>query len=218
MMMRVAAIAIVAACCGAAQDGSVGNPASLAAVQREKAPAQCLARMSEDFVPMTRSERAATAIASFTSPTPYFYTAIRAGINQGIDRPKEWGQGVEGYSLRYGSIYGEYFISQFFEQAVAYKLHEDNRYFGSGKRNVAARFAYAVSSALLARHDDRSRWPSISAIGGAATAAFVSRTWQPRSATTWGDGAVSFGLTIGTRMGINVLREFSPRLFGRWLP
>ena len=192
---------------------------TLSDIHHEKTPATCVTRTAEDFVPMTRSERLAYIIkSSVGSPTPFAFTAIRSGIDQAYDRPEEWGRGADGYARRYGSVYAEYFIDQAFEQSFAYKFHEDNRYFGSGDRNVVRRFGYAVASAVLARHDNRSRSVSASVIAGAAAAAFISRTWQPRSTTTAGDAAISFGLTIGTRMGMNVLREFSPRLFGRLLP
>jgi hypothetical protein len=194
-----------------AQDGSAVS------ANIEKPPADCLYRTAEDFVPMTRSERIAEARTAVASTTPFIYSAIRAGIDQGHNRPREWGKDVEGFGLRYGSIYAENFIGQTFQQGVSYALHEDNRYFASGKRNVVRRFGYAIASTLLARYDDGSRSISVSAIGGAATGAFISRAWQPRSTTSAGDAAVSFGLTMATRAGINVLREFSPRFIGRIL-
>lgn len=167
---------------------------------------------------MTHSERIAEATAALaTSPTPFIYTAIRAGIDQAHHRPGEWGKDAEGFGWRYGSIYGEHVIGQTVQFGLSYMLHEDNRYFASGSRNAARRFGYAIASTLLARHDDGLRSISVSAIGGAASAAFISRAWQPRSTTSAGDAAVSFGLTMATRAGINVLREFSPRFLGRIL-
>ena len=155
---------------------------------------------------------------SWRVPLPSFMRLIRAGWDQRQNRPREWGQGGEGFGLRYGSIYGEHFIGQVFQHGIAYRLHEDNRYFASGRRNPAVRLRYAVASTLLARHDDGSRVISISAVGGAAGSAFISRAWQPRSTTSAGDAAVSFGMTMAVRAGINVLREFAPRFFGRMLP
>ena len=193
-------------------------PSAAIAAPQTNAPADCAARLAEDFVPMTPTERIVQAEFSVGSATPFLYSAVRAGIDQAYNRPKEWRQGAEGFGLRYGSIYGELFISQVFEQGVAYRLHEDNRYFGSGRRNPAARLGYALASTILARHEDGSRSVSVSAIGGAASAAFISRAWQPRSSTSVGDAAVSFGLTMAVRAGFNVLREFSPRVFGRMLP
>jgi hypothetical protein len=171
----------------------------------------CTQRLAEDFVPMTTTERLASAAASVASPRVFLAVGIRAALNQSMDRQREWGQGMEGYGLRYGSAWAENFIGQFAEQGAAWKLHEDNRYFVSGEHGFARRLAYAAASTVLARHDDGSRGISFSAVGGTAAGAFVARTWQPRSTTSAGDAAVSFGLTMGVRAGLNIFREFAPR-------
>jgi hypothetical protein len=50
-----------------------------------------------------------------------------------------------------------------------------------------------------------------SRIGATAGASFISRLWQPRSATTSGDAAVNFGITMAAHMGWNMVKEFRPR-------
>ena len=37
--------------------------------------------------------------------------------------------------------------------------------------------------------------------------AFISRTWQPSSVATPGDGAISFGVNMGSNIGFNVISE-----------
>src|SRR5207248_1762003 len=130
--------------------------------------------------------------------------------------PQEWGQGAKGFGRRYGSDYAQLIIGQTIENGLAFGLHEDNRYFESGKRGIG-RLGYALESAFLARHDNGSRSISISAIGGAAGAAFISRAWQPHSTTSMGEGATSFGVSMGVRAGMNVAREFLPRKLRRFL-
>ena len=180
-------------------------------------PSSCDVRVAEDFVPMTRTGRAAYYVSQIAGPDAFFETAVQAGIYQGADRPREYGQGSEGYALRFGSLYGQRVIAESFENGFALGLHEDNRYFASGEHALARRIAYAAASTLLARHDDGSRGPAISAIGGTAVGAFVSRTWAPRSTTTLGDGAVEFGISMGLRFGFHLAQEFSPRVLGRLL-
>jgi hypothetical protein len=89
-------------------------------------------------------------------------------------------------------------------------LHEDNRYFNSGKKGFWSRTGYAVASGILARHDDGTRHLSISQLGGVAAGAFVSRTWQPPSQHSLGDGGISFGITMASNMGFSVVKEFLP--------
>jgi len=148
---------------------------------------------------------------SAAGPRAFLAVGVRAGIDEGANRQREWRQGAQGYGLRLGSAYAEHFIGQVFEQSIAFKLHEDNRYFASGRSGFAPRVEYALSSAILARHDDGSRHVSISGIAGAAGGAFVASAWQPRSTASAGDAAVSFGLTMGIRAGLNLAREFAPR-------
>ena len=167
----------------------------------------CDRRLAEDFVPMTLSERLVNAERSVAAPSAFLYTGLRAGLDQAIDRPAAWQGGVRGYGLRSGSAYAELFIGQVFEQGVGYLRHEDNRYFASGKHGIAPRVQYAVASTFLARHDDGSRGVSISALTGAAGGALLSRPWQPQGPSS---AVTSFGLTLGVRTGLNLIREFAP--------
>jgi hypothetical protein len=45
---------------------------------------------------------------------------------------------------------------------------------------------------------------------GYASGAFLSRTWQPLSSNTAGDGAVSFGISMGWKTGTTVVKAFLP--------
>src|SRR6266566_83115 len=89
-------------------------------------------------------------------------------------------------------------------------LHEDNRYFQSGKHGVWTRTKYALVSSVVARHDNGKQYFSFSRLGSSAGAAFLSRTWQPGSDNSEADGARSFGISMGTNAGMNVFREFMP--------
>jgi hypothetical protein len=111
-----------------------------------------------------------------------------------------------------GDAYAHHFVDRTVRYGLSAALHEDNRYFVSGQTGFWRRTKYAIKSTFLARHDDGSQHLSISRFGGAAGGAFISRIWQPRSSTTAGDGAVSFGITMGSDVGFNVFREFWPDL------
>ncbi len=58
-------------------------------------------------------------------------------------------------------------------------LHEDNRYFQSGKKRFWRRAGYALSSGILAGHDNGKLYPSVSGLVGYASGAYLSRFWQP---------------------------------------
>jgi hypothetical protein len=167
---------------------------------------------ASQFKPLTERERTRLYLKTMANPLGYVKAAFSAGINQWNDKPEEWEQGASGYGKRFGDIVGQYAIQRTVTFGLSSALHEDNRYFNSGKTGVWRRTAYAVSSGILARHDDGKRYVSISQIGGVAAGAFVSRLWQPPSQSSAGDGAVSFGITMGSNFGFSVVKEFLPDL------
>jgi hypothetical protein len=147
-----------------------------------------------------------------TNPLGSAKAGFSAGIDQIKDKPSEWEQGASGYGKRFANILGQYSIQRTVTFGLDSVLHEDNRYFNSGKKGFWPRTGYAVASGLLARHDDGTRHPSISQIGGVAAGAFLSRFWQPPSQHSAGDGAVSFGISMGSNMGFGIVKEFLPDL------
>lgn len=163
-----------------------------------------------EFLPMTRSERLRNYLRTIGSREILFRTVVSASIRQKNNSPKEWEGHAEGFGYRVGDVFARNLIRKTLESGAALALHEDNRYFVSGQTGTMRRVKYAVASTFLARHDNGQRTLSISQLGGAAGGAFISTIWQPRSTTTMGDGAVSFGVTMGSDVGFNLFREFWP--------
>lgn len=89
---------------------------------------------SDEFVAMTHAERLSYYLRSLVGPEAFIFAGAEAGINQLDNKPKEWRQGAEGYGKRYGSKFGEHVIDATVSNALALALHEDNRYFKSGRR------------------------------------------------------------------------------------
>lgn len=169
-----------------------------------------------EFAPMTRSERFVNYATQLADPASVLSAAASAGIRQASNSPKEWGGGAEAYGYRIGSAFAQHVIQNTLMYGSSWALHEDNRYFVSGQSGFFRRTKYAIRGTLMARHDNGSQSLSFSRVGGTAGAAFISRIWQPRSATTAGDGAVSFGISMGSQIGFNIVREFFPDLKRRF--
>jgi hypothetical protein len=165
-----------------------------------------------EFRPLTQHERTQLYLKTMVNPLGYLKAGFSAGIDQWEDKPSEWEQGASGYGKRFANILGQYSIQRTVTFGLSSVLHEDNRYFNSGKKGLWSRTGYAVASGILARHDDGSRHLSISQLGGVAAAAFLSRSWQPPSTHSAGSGAVSFGITMASNMGFGVVKEFLPDL------
>src|SRR3954469_14438685 len=105
---------------------------------------------------------------------------------------------------------GQYAIQRTVTFGASSLLHEDNRYFLSGKKGIWRRTGYALSSSILARHDNGKLYPSVSLISGFAAGALVFRAWLPPSQNSAGDGAVSFGTTMGWNALTCAVKEFLP--------
>ena len=167
-------------------------------------------KKATDFRASTQKERNQRYGKTLVNPIWYLKGALSAGQNQWMDKPAEWEQGASGYGKRYADIQGQYAIQKTVIFGLESLLHEDNRYFGSKKKGVWPRVGYALSSGVLARHDNGKRYPSISLVAGYASGAFLSRLWQPASSNTAGDGAVSFGISMGWNIGFGVVKEYLP--------
>jgi hypothetical protein len=167
---------------------------------------------SKEFRPMTQPERNRLYFKTMVNPISFAKVGFSAGIDQANDKPMEWEQGASGYGKRFANILGQYSIQRTVTYGLGSALHEDNRYFNSGKQGFWPRTGYALSSGILARHDDGSLHFSISQVGGVAAGAFLARTWLPPSQSSAGDGAVSFGITMATNIGFSVMKEFLPDL------
>jgi hypothetical protein len=171
-------------------------------------------KKATDFRPLTQKERSQLYGKSLVNPIWYLKGAFSAGQNQWKDTPPEWAQGASGYGRRYADIMGQYAIQKTTTFGLESLLHEDNRYFGSGRKGFWPRTSYALKSSILARHDNGKRYPSVSLVAGYASGAFLSRPWQPPSNDTAGDGAVSFGISMGWNVGFSMVKEFLPDMLG----
>jgi len=169
-------------------------------------------RKASEFQPLTQKERTHLYLKTLANPLGYGKAAFSAGIDQWKDKPEEWEQGASGYGKRFANIVGQYTIQRSATYGLASILHEDNRYFNSGKKGFWPRTGYALASAVLARRDDGSRTISISQLGGVAAGAFMARLWLPPSQKSAADGAVSFAITMGNNAAFSVAKEFLPDL------
>jgi len=167
-------------------------------------------KKSQEFRPMTQAERNRLYFKTMVNPLGFVKVAFSAGIDQANDKPGEWEQGASGYGKRFANILGQYSIQRTVTYGLGSLLHEDNRYFNSGKQGFWPRAGYALGSGILARHDDGSLHFSISQVGGVAAGAFLARTWLPPSQSSASSGAISFGITMASNMGFSVVKEFLP--------
>ncbi|HEY7388179.1 MAG TPA: hypothetical protein VH640_06705 [Bryobacteraceae bacterium] len=170
---------------------------------------------AKDFRPLTQDERTALYLRSLINPWGFAKAAASGAIDQGNDKPEEWGQGWGPYGQRVANIEGQYVTQKTVTYLFSSALHEDTRYFGSGRPGFWPRLEYAVASSVLARHDNGKLYVSVSQLGGVAAGAFVARLWLPPSQSSASDAAASFGITMGSNAAVSVVKEFLPDLLHR---
>lgn len=167
---------------------------------------------SNEFRPMAQRERNRLYFKTMVNPIGFVKSGFSAGIDQANDKPAEWEQGASGYGKRFANILGQYSIQRTVTYGLGSALHEDNRYFNSGRQGFWPRTGYALTSGILAHHDDGSLHFSISQVGGVAAGAFLARVWLPQSQNSAGAGAVSFGITMASNAAFGIVKEFLPDL------
>jgi hypothetical protein len=175
-------------------------------------------RTAKDFRPLTQNERTELYLRSLTNPWGFAKAAMSGAIDQAHNKPREWGQGWGAYGQRVANIEGQYLVQKTTAYLISSPLHEDNRYFGSGKHGFWPRIEYALVSPVLARHDDGTLHVSVSQLSGVAAGAFVARLWLPPSQSNAADAATSFGITMGSNVAMAVVKEFLPDLTRRMRP
>lgn len=182
-------------------------PALLTA-QQVRQPGQ-LATASDEPPLSTTQKFEERAVQSF-GLRGFVGAAVSAGIGQGLDSPKEWGEGGEGFGRRFVSAFGGNFSRQAMAAGLEGALHEDPRYLPSTSKNFKDRALNVLQQGYLCKKDDGStsfaygRW-----ISAFANAQFVN-LWQPDSINSAGHGIERGFLTLGADLGIDFIREFVP--------
>lgn len=147
----------------------------------------------------------------------YLGAAAGAGIGQGLDRPREWGEGWGAFFTRYASGYGTNLARQSVAFGLEASLHEDPRYFPSEDKRLGVRLKNALLQTVVARGDSGKERFAWARMGSAFAAGEISRAWQPSSAQGFNHGLVSASVMLGGDFGYNLLQEFVPFLRPRGL-
>ena len=159
--------------------------------------------------PMGPRQKFHLALRSVSDPVTFLGAGTVAGIEQADNLFPGYGQGMQGYSKRFGAAYADDFLGRMLGGAVFPSLfHQDPRYFYKGNGSIHSRVFYAMTSAVIARGDDGRREPNYSYILGSFTAGGLSNLYYP-SANRGASLTVINGLIdIADHAGTNLLREF----------
>jgi hypothetical protein len=166
-----------------------------------------------DAVPLSPGQKYQLFFKSATDPWPFLLAGVIAGIGQANNSNPEWGQGMEGYSKRFGAGYSDYFIGNFFGNAVLPSLlHEDPRYFQKGTGSGTSRFLWAAASTVWCKRDKGGFGPNYGNVLGNFIGVSIARLYYPPADRTVSD-TIGDGLTVTAEgiLGAEVI-EFWPDL------
>ncbi len=166
-----------------------------------------------DATPLSPDQKFRLFFRSAFDPWPFALTAVVAGIGQAQDSNPAWGGGMQGYAKRFGAGYSDYFLGNFFGNAVLPSLmHEDPRYFQKGSGRPIKRILWAAGSTVWCKRDKGTWGPNYANVGGNLIGAAIGRLYYPASARTVGQ-TISDGLTVSAEgiVGAEVI-EFWPDL------
>jgi hypothetical protein len=121
-----------------------------------------------------------------------------------------WGQGVEGYSRRFGTRVSQSMAKGTGQALVGMAFKEDPRFYQSRKEGFWPRFGFALSHTLIVRHDDGKQFLSAGRIAGAFSSGFVGMAWTPDPINTPQDALVRSGTAMGGVLAGSLWTEFQP--------
>jgi hypothetical protein len=164
-----------------------------------------------DALPLSSGQKFKLFFKSATDPWAFLLAGSVAGIGQADENNSTWGQGAQGYGKRIGAAYSDYFIGNFFGNAVLPSLlHEDPRYFQKGKGSAMSRFLWAASSTVWCKRDKGGWGPNYANVGGNLIGVAIARVYYPPDERTVGETLYDgFTVTAEGIVGAEVI-EFWP--------
>lgn len=166
--------------------------------------------------PQTGRQKFHDYVQSTVGVVPLLGEAANAAISFGLARPPEWEQDLRGYGQRFGNNLAYNAIRTTVTYPTSLLLHEDNRYFASGKRTVAGRVAFAATSPFRTRRPSGKYSFSFSTATGIVVANVATNAWAPPSWRGPGSVVRNIGLSYAGISGLNIFREFVPDLIRRF--
>jgi hypothetical protein len=159
--------------------------------------------------PLTPRQKFHLGLRTLLDPATFAAAGITAGIQQKSNSYYQYGQGTEGFAKRFGAEYATaadgILITSVLADSV---LHQDPRYFYSGKGTTAQRAWYAVKSAFRAKGDNGKWQPPYAGLIGYVAAAEIAQTYHPDPRTQY----TLIGRTLLFRsvglVGLNLFEEF----------
>jgi hypothetical protein len=162
--------------------------------------------------PLTAGQKFKVVARSSFDYVQYPWYGFLAGISQAENSEPGYGQGAAGYGKRFGAAEADGTIENFMTSAVFPSLlHQDPRFFQSGKGGFWHRTGYAMSRIFVTRTDSGNSQANYSEIFGSALSAGISTySYHPHADRTVRNTLSVWGTQVGYDTITYVVKEFWP--------
>jgi hypothetical protein len=159
---------------------------------------------------------------TFLTAGSYVARMFSAGIDQARGSPSEWGGGMDGYGLRFGSRYGQFVITNTLQSAGNAALSYESRYDLCKCKGFWPRSKHAIARNFYTYNEtERERRVQIPLYAGAFGAGMISSIWLPGHRSSWKDGAYAAlgqaaygsGINWASEFAIDILRKITGRRY-----
>jgi Carboxypeptidase regulatory-like domain len=163
-----------------------------------------------DAVPLNTRQKFQLSWKTMLDPATFVVNGISAGVSQGQNTNKGFGQGAEGYAKRYGAGYADFATGLLLDKVVfSTVFKQDPRYFYKGTGSNRSRFFYAVSRSVTCQGDNRKAQFCYSSVFGELASDFITNYYYPaQDRNSNAEVLQSAAIGIGIDSAVNVLQEF----------
>jgi len=137
---------------------------------------------------------------------------FEAALAQWKKEPLEWDLRAKGYGKRVGIRIAQSAGKGTVQFLAGELLHEDPRFYASGKTGFGPRFLFAFRHSFIAKHDDGKEWPAFARMTGSVSSGFVGMACAPDSTNSAGRVWIHAGAAYGGYMANSFWKEFRPDL------
>jgi hypothetical protein len=169
--------------------------------------------------PLTAKQKIDLAWRTAVDPVSFLFAGAFAGVEQANNTFVGYGQGVQGYTERFGANYADNFIGTMIGSALLPSLlKQDPRYFYKGTGTTHSRVLYAIANAVVCKGDNGHWQVDYSGILGGLAAGGISNLYYPasdRSGVTLTFENALVGMATGAAQNLFqefVIRHLTPKL------
>jgi len=173
---------------------------------------------SDDVKAPALSPRQKFGLFTKTATDPYtlIMPAINAVIYNAAGVSSGYGSGFSGWSKRYAASLADTTSGNFFRlYAYPALLHEDPRYFRTGRGSIGKRTKHVFGAVIITRKDDLSFGFNWSKLLASASSSGLSNAYYPAENRGAGLTISHIGLSYLLEIGSNGLKEFWPDI-AKW--